>query len=684
MARLGFRLSIDGLEDDTLVVREYQGHDGISDSRDNSGNVVYGFRYQIELASRRNDLTAEQTVDRKALLEVFRDGEVVQQVHGIIRQFCQGDTGYSHTFYSVTLVPALERLSLRHNSRIFQQQTVPEILSILLQEMKVTDYTFSLKRDPAPREFCVQYRETDLAFFHRLAAEEGIVYSFVHSADKHLLYLSDSSESLPSLTEAVPYNALSGGASEVSYISTFTQYTQAEISHTVLQDNSFKRPGYTFAQFAQAQDSEYQRAQYEHFDMPGRFKDDATGKAFNQIRLEYLRRTAHTATGASDHPAIQAGFKFTLSDHLDEALNRDWVVIYMTHQGKQPQALEEAANGGETTYHNQFTLIPDHLTWRAAPCSKPKMRGPTSARVVGPEGEEIYCDEHGRVKLHFSRDRYSNGDEHSSCWVRVSQGWAGAQYGMMALPRIGHEVIVSFINGDPDQPMVTGRAYNANNRLPYSLPEHKTKTVLRTETHQGSGYNELSFEDQSGREQIYLHGQKDYQALIENDQLTQTRHDQYLTIANDRYSEITANDHLSVNGEQRQRIGQTQSLTISGDLYIKSGSVYVNDAGTEIHIKAGQKVVIEAGTEISVKAGGSFVKVDPSGVSLGGAGVNLNSGGSAGSGSGYGGQKPMKPSELINDLAIAELAQPEITATMQSAQAVVQQAPLSINYLFSA
>lgn len=684
MARLGFRLSIDGLDDDTLVVREYQGHDGISDSRDTSGNVVYGFRYQIELASRRSDLTAEQTVDRKALLEVFRDGEVVQRVHGIIRQFCQGDTGYSHTFYSVTLVPALERLSLRHNSRIFQQQTVPEILSILLQEMKVTDYTFSLKRDPAPREFCVQYRETDLAFFHRLAAEEGIVYSFVHSTDKHLLYLSDSSESLPSLTEPVPYNALSGGASEVPYISTLTQHTQTEVSHTVLQDNSFKRPGYSFAQFAQAQDSDYQLSQYEHFDMPGRFKDDTTGKAFNQIRLEYLRRSAHTATGSSDQPAIQAGFKLTLSDHLDETLNRDWVVVSMTHQGKQPQALEEAANGGETTYHNQFTLIPDHLTWRAAPCSKPKMRGPTSARVVGPEGEEIYCDEHGRVKLHFPWDRYSNGDEHSSCWVRVSQGWAGAQYGMMALPRIGHEVIVSFINGDPDQPMVTGRVYNANNRLPYTLPEHKTKTVLRTETHQGSGYNELSFEDQSGREQIYLHGQKDYQALIENDQLTQVKHDQSLTVANDCYSEIKTNDHLSVNGEQRQSIGQTQSLTISGDLYIKSGSVYVNDAGTEIHIKAGQKVVIEAGTEISVKAGGSFVKVDPSGVSLGGAGVNLNSGGSAGSGSGFTGQGPLQPTALFNDLAIAELAQLEITATMQSAQAVVQQAPLSINYLFSA
>ncbi|MCE7645851.1 type VI secretion system Vgr family protein, partial [Vibrio fluvialis] len=283
---------------------------------------------------------------------------------------------------------------------------------------------------------------------------------------------------------------------------------------------------------------------------------------------------------------------------------------------------------------------------RATPQAKPQVDGPMIATVVGPQGEEIFCDEHGRVKLHFPWDRYSNGDEHSSCWVRVSQGWAGSQYGMIAIPRIGHEVIVSFLNGDPDQPIVTGRAYHATNTAPYTLPDNKTKTVLRTETHQGQGYNELSFEDQAGSEQIYLHAQKDFDGLIENDHTSVIQHDKHLTVENDRFTQIKNNQHLTVGGESRESVTGNRTLMVEGSLHVKTGSVWVNESGTEVHIKAGQKVVIEAGSEITVKAGGSFVKVDPAGVHLSGAGVNLNSGGSPGSGSGFSGQAATLPGNL--------------------------------------
>ncbi|EKO3449372.1 type VI secretion system tip protein VgrG, partial [Vibrio fluvialis] len=404
-----------------------------------------------------------------------------------------GNTGHHHTFYSLTLVPALERLSLRHNSRIFQLNTVPEILSILLQEMGINDYAFALTRDCAQREFCVQYRETDLDFFHRLAAEEGLVYSFIHEEGKHTLIFSDASESLPKLGEPIPYNTLAGGMIESPYISALSVHTQSEVSQTALQDYSFKKPAYSFAQQAVGTEMAYQQPDYEHFDAPGRYKDDVSGKAFSQIRLDYLRRNAHTATGKSNQPLLRPGVKFDLQEHLDDTLNRDWLVVRVTSQGTQPQVLEEAGGNGATTYANQFSLIPAHRTWRATPQAKPQVDGPMIATVVGPHGEEIFCDEHGRVKLHFPWDRYSDGDEHSSCWVRVSQGWAGSQYGMIAIPRIGHEVIVSFLNGDPDQPIVTGRTYHATNTAPYTLPDNKTKTVLRTETHQGQGYNELSF-----------------------------------------------------------------------------------------------------------------------------------------------------------------------------------------------
>ncbi|EKO3932850.1 type VI secretion system tip protein VgrG [Vibrio fluvialis] len=645
MATLKYQFHVEGLEDDTLVVRGFDGQETLSSERMN-GQLCHGFRYELELASRLANLTPEMVVDKVAELTLYRDDMLVQRVNGIVRRFTQGDTGHHHTFYSLTLVPALERLSLRHNSRIFQLNTVPEILSILLQEMGINDYAFALTRDCAQREFCVQYRETDLDFLHRLAAEEGLVYSFIHEEGKHTLIFSDASDSLPKLGEPIPYNTLAGGMIESPYISALSVHTQSEVSQTALQDYSFKKPTYSFAQQAVGTEMDYQQPDYEHFDAPGRYKDDVSGKAFSQIRLDYLRRNARAATGKSNQPLLRPGVKFDLQEHLDDTLNRDWLVVSVTCQGTQPQALEEAGGNGATTYANQFSLIPAHRTWRATPQAKPQVDGPMIATVVGPQGEEIFCDEHGRVKLHFPWDRYSNGDEHSSCWVRVSQGWAGSQYGMIAIPRIGHEVIVSFLNGDPDQPIVTGRTYHATNTAPYALPDNKTKTVLRTETHQGQGYNELSFEDQAGSEQIYLHAQKDFDGLIENDHTSVIKHDKHLTVENDRFTQIKNNQHLIVGGESRESVTGNRTLMVEGSLHVKTGSVWVNESGTEVHIKAGQKVVIEAGSEITVKAGGSFVKVDPAGVHLSGAGVNLNSGGSPGSGSGFSGQAATLPGNL--------------------------------------
>ncbi|MBY7666998.1 type VI secretion system tip protein TssI/VgrG, partial [Vibrio anguillarum] len=425
------------------------------------------------------------------------------------------------------------------------------------------------------------------------------------------------------------------------------------------------------AQQAQGREMDYQQATYEHFDAPGRFKDDVSGKAFNQIRLEYLRREARTATGKSNHPGLQAGTKFDLQEHLDDSANRDWVVVQVHHQGRQPQALEEEGGSGATTYSNQFTLIPADVTWRATPQAKPQVDGPCMALVVGPDGEEIFCDEHGRVKLHFPWDRYSNGDEHSSCWVRVSQGWAGSQYGMIAIPRIGHEVIVSFLNGDPDQPIVTGRTYHATNKAPYILPDNKTKTVLRSETHQGEGFNELSFEDQAAQEKIYLHAQKDLDALVLNDATAHIKHDQHLTVDNDQFTHVKHNHHLTVEGESRDNITKDNSVEISGSVQHKVAKLTAIQTGREISLKAGAKIVVEAGAEVTLKAGGSFVKVDAGGVHIVGPAINLNAGGSAGSGSAYGGQSAMLATPLLDMKAPAELQASAISATMQSGQANV-------------
>ncbi|MCG7198094.1 type VI secretion system tip protein VgrG, partial [Marinobacter pelagius] len=322
-----------------------------------------------------------------------------------------------------------------------------------------------------------------------------------------------------------------------------------------------------------------------------------------------------------------------------------------------PQALEEEGGSEPTTYHNFFNVVPADRTWRPTTTHKPLMDGPQIAIVTGPEGEEIHCDAHGRVKVRFPWDRHlrpgavasASNNEHSSAWLRVSQGWAGGQYGFMALPRIGHEVIVSFLDGDPDQPIITGRTYHATHQPPYELPAHKTRTTLKTSTHKGEGSNELRFEDEADQEQIYLHAQKDLDLLTGHNRTEVIRNDSHLTVEKDLLSHTKGSGHHTVDGEKREQTGKDHSFSVSGTLHLKAGSAWLTESGTEVHIKAGQKAVIEAGAEITLKAGGSFVKIDPAGVALGGASIRMNAGGSAGKGSGQQVRVPALPGRVTDD-----------------------------------
>ncbi|MEG3081803.1 type VI secretion system tip protein TssI/VgrG, partial [Halomonas sp. 5021] len=324
----------------------------------------------------------------------------------------------------------------------------------------------------------------------------------------------------------------------------------------------------------------------------------------------------------------------------------------VTHHGEQPQALEEDGitqgdANGMTRYYNQVTLIPGDAPWRATPNPKPRVDGPQVAFVVGPDGEEIHCDEHGRVKVQFPWDRYAEPNETASCWVRVAQGWAGGGYGSIAIPRIGHEVIVSFLEGDPDQPLVTGRTYHAVNTAPYPLPEHKTRTVLRTQSHKAEGFNELRFEDEAGEEQIWLHAQKDLELLTLNDRIEETHNDSFLKVNNDRISEIDNDDHHTVHGNRFEHTEGQQHLSVDGTLHINTGQAWLSESGRELHIKAGHKVVLEAGNELTLNAGGSFLKLDGSGVTVVGPKVRVNAGGSPGSGSGQAVEGPLLPGHTV-------------------------------------
>jgi len=302
--------------------------------------------------------------------------------------------------------------------------------------------------------------------------------------------------------------------------------------------------------------------------------------------------------------------------------------------------------GNEFTqgYRNHFTATPWDIFYRPRlEHPKPKILGSQTAVVTGPAGEEIHCDKYGRVKIQFHWDRQGRFDDKTSCWLRVSSSWAGDRYGGIAIPRIGMEVLITFLEGDPDQPLVTGCLYHAEHVPPYELPANKTKSVFKTlSSPGGEGYNELRIEDRKGAEQIYVHAQRDWDQNIEHDQKIRVGHERHDTVEANSYSEFQAEEHRTTHGDRKTEVRASDHLTVSDSQHVKIGSGQFVEAGNEIHYFAGSKVVIDAGMELTASGGGSFLKLDPSGVTMNGATIRMNSGGAPGSGSGA---RPILPGQ---------------------------------------
>ena len=606
------------------------------------------FQGHLELASTDPSIQAAEILERPVDLVIWQDSMPLRRFTGVVNEFVRGDAGHRRTRYELIIQPPLWRLGLMHNSRIFQTQGTDTIVRTLLEERGIIDSIFDLKRTPEQREYCVQHRESDLAFLERLAAEEGWHYRYeqgsVDGDTQSALIIADHHGDAPKL-EPAAYNAKAGGSTQRPAVYRFRYEERVRVASVAMKDYTFRNPAYALMHEHASGDLKH-REDYQHFDYPGRFKADASGQPFTEARLQSLRNDASTASGESNRPDFSPGAKVELTEHDSDNLNREWLLTSITHTGTQPQALEEEGGSEPTTYHNQFNAIPADLTWCPQTPHRPLMDGPQIAIVTGQEGEEIHCDEHGRVKVRFPWDRYSKNNEHSSAWLRVSQGWAGGQYGFMALPRIGHEVIVSFLDGDPDQPIITGRTHHVTNTPPYGLPEHKTRTTLKTKTHKGEGSNELRFEDEADQEQIYLHAQKDLDLRTEHNRTEVIKNDSHLTVENNRFSQIKGDDHCTVGGDKRESIGGDCSQSIGGTFHQKSARTIASEAGTRVHHKAGAKVVLDAGAEITISAGGSFIKLDPSGVTLSGPGIKINSGGGPGSGGGQSVADPALPNHL--------------------------------------
>ncbi|ENG57254.1 rhs element Vgr family protein [Escherichia coli p0305293.2] len=604
---LRFTLEVDGLPPDAFAVVSFHLTQSLSSL----------FSLDLSLVSQQFlSLEFAQVLDKMAYLTVWQGDDVQRRVKGVVTWFELGENDKNQMLYSMKVCPPLWRTGLRQNFRIFQNEDIESILATILKENGVTEWS-PLFSEPHPsREFCVQYGETDYDFLCRMAAEEGIFFYEEHaqkSTDQSLV-LCDTVRYLPESFE-IPWNPNTRTEVSTLCISQFRYSAQIRPSSVVTKDYTFKRPGWAGRFDQEGQHQDYQRTQYEVYDYPGRFKG-AHGQNFARWQMDGWRNNAETARGMSRSPEIWPGRRIVLTGHPQANLNREWQVVASELHGEQPQAVP-GRQGAGTALENHFAVIPADRTWRPQPLLKPLVDGPQSAVVTGPAGEEIFCDEHGRVRVKFNWDRYNPSNQDSSCWIRVAQAWAGTGFGNLAIPRVGQEVIVDFLNGDPDQPIIMGRTYHQENRTPGSLPGTKTQMTIRSKTYMGSGFNELKFDDATGREQVYIHAQKNMDTEVLNDRTTTVKHDHRETVKNDQTVTIQEGNRL-LTVEKGHKITGVLKGSLSEDVFQDRGTI----AGS-VHVDAvnngGEGDGIQAYTaikEILLAVEESKIALTPDGIQL--------------------------------------------------------------------
>lgn len=529
--------------------------------------------------------------------------------------------------YQVVLRPWLWWLTLASNNRVFQNLSTSDIVTTIFKAHGFTDFKLSLSGSYQPREYCVQYGETDFAFVSRLLEEEGIFWFFTHEDGKHTLVLGDSSDAFVQIPNGpkVPYLGQGIGVRELHGIRSAQYSVQAVSGVYSATDYAFTTP--TTSLYSQAQAVAGPLSMYEH---PGGYVAKARGDALTKQRVDGLRSQEKRLIGESDCRWLVPGHWFTLTGHDDASLNIDWVVTSVTHDASHEH------------YRNRFEAIPKATAYRPPRVTpKPRMHTQT-AQVVGKAGEEIWTDQYGRIKIQFPWDRDGKNDETSSCWVRVVLPWSGKGFGMQFIPRIGQEVIVTFIDGDPDRPLVTGCVYNGDNTLPYALPDNQTQSGIKTNSSKGGGgFNELRFEDKKDAEEVFLQAQKDLKVNVLNDSTATIGHDETLTVQNARTRTVkegdetitlekgkrtvtiqTGSDTLDVKDSRTVTVGADQThstggnynhkvsgnyeLTVDGNLTIKvSGTLTLQSSG-DFTAKSDLSLSHLAGTSITQKAGTSL------------------------------------------------------------------------------
>lgn len=573
------------------------------------------YAIQVELVSESPDFDLESLLSQPAFLQFGLDGE---GIHGRIEDVFVGEAGKRLTRYQLMLVPALHYLQFSHNQRIFQHLTVPQIVAQVLDGhgIQADAYTFHVSTSPE-REYCTQYGESDFEFIQRLCSEDGISWHHQHSQDGHQLVFTDDQTYFPKLGD-VPYQQGAGLAADHPVVSQFSMRFSTRTSTATRRDYDFQRPSLLL----ESQLAVESTPVLEDYGYPLLIENERLGKQLARQALERHRSDYQLAEGKSDQPFLRSGHFFNLIEHPRAQCNELWLLLSVTHEGKQPQSLEESItsdvkpeDGFTQGYRNSFRAIPWDVFYRPPLVTRKSVLVSQTARVTGPAGEEIFCDEYGRVKVEYHWDRAELGSDKSSCWLRVSSSWAGDSFGSVTIPRIGMEVVVTYLEGNPDNPLITGCVPNKVTPVPYPLPANKTKTVLRSHSSPASGgYNELSIEDRSGQELIYLRAQRDMEQKVEHDSRLEVGNERRETIKGNSISVLEAEEQRTVTADRKVDLKANDYLQVAGSSHTHVGQILVAEAGQQVHLKAGANLILDAGVSITLKGGGQHIVIGPGGI----------------------------------------------------------------------
>lgn len=566
------------------------------------------YRYTVLARSADPNITANDLLGEPVTVAVMTDADMpwaVRFFHGIVDQFrFEGNDDEDMFIYRLVLRPKLWMLSKTTDNRIFQEMSATDIITSLFDEHGVSDYELNLRGSPEIREYCVQYGESDLDFVQRLMEEEGIFYHFAFEEGKHTLVLTDDPTALDTAMGVADLrfepNHVPGrdGAGVITRLSRTDQIVSG--SHT-LTDYNFETPSADLMARSEALKG-HTNDGMERYTYPGRYQMQGYGQDFSEIRNQQDQAMAHQIQAESTASMPRAGHLFTLFDYPRDAENVEYMILAAKYDLWDGQYTSRASRDRPEGFAATYILVPSDAGYRPLQRTpKPVMKGPQTAIVVGPAGEEIYTDEYSRVKVQFFWDREGQRDENSTCFIRVSSVWAGSGWGFIQIPRIGQEVIVDFLDGNPDRPIITGRVYNAEQMPPYALPDNATQSGWKSNSSKGGGgWNELRFEDLKGSEEVYFQAEKDHNEWIKNNETRNVDNDFVETVGHDAKQDVINDRDETVGNNKTTAVGVDRTVTI--------GNNDTETVGVDRSLTVGANEVISIGANSTENIGANHIQ----------------------------------------------------------------------------